>query len=82
LTRKLVWTDWIKMSHISHRRLIPVVTLIAALIGCTSSAQSSYNVVKYNTAGSADFVNPNLDVAYLEAWVAVDERTPVVLEIP
>jgi hypothetical protein len=31
---------------------------------------------------SADFVNPNLDVAYLEAWIAVDDETPVLLEIP
>lgn len=42
----------------------------------------TYNVIKYNPVGSADFVNPNLDVAYLEAWIAVDERTPVQLEIP
>ena len=32
-----------------------------------------YNVIKYNELGKAEFVNPNLDVAYLEAWVAVDE---------
>src|SRR5450755_2586285 len=42
----------------------------------------AYNVIKYNPVGSADFVNPNLDVAYLEAWIAVDEKTPVLLEIP
>ena len=42
----------------------------------------AYNVIKYNPAGSADFVNPNLDVAYLEAWIAVDDNTPVVLEVP
>ena len=41
-----------------------------------------YNVIKYNPVGSADFVNPNLDVAYLEAWIAVDEETPVLLEVP
>jgi len=41
-----------------------------------------YNVIKYNPLGSADFVNPNLDVAYLEAWIAVDDNTPVLLEIP
>src|SRR5580700_8748569 len=43
---------------------------------------AAYNVVKYNPLGSADFVNPNLDVAYLETWFAVDERTPVLLEVP
>lgn len=42
----------------------------------------AYNVIKYNPVGSADFVNPNLDVAYLEAWIAVDDKTPVLLEVP
>lgn len=42
----------------------------------------AYNVIKYNPVGSADFVNPNLDVAYLEAWIAVDDMTPVLLEVP
>jgi hypothetical protein len=41
-----------------------------------------YNVIKFNELGKAEFVNPNLDVAYLEAWFAVDEHTPVILEIP
>jgi hypothetical protein len=41
-----------------------------------------YNVLKFNELGKAEFVNPNLDVAYLEAWFAVDENTPVILEIP
>jgi hypothetical protein len=41
-----------------------------------------YNVIKYNPVGSADFVNPNLDVAYLEAWIAVDDDSPVILEVP
>lgn len=41
-----------------------------------------YNQIKYNPLGNADFVNPNFDVAYLEAWFAVDEKTPVILEVP
>lgn len=41
-----------------------------------------HNVIKFNELGKAEFVNPNLDVAYLEAWFAVDEDTPVILEIP
>lgn len=41
-----------------------------------------YNKIKYNPLGSADFVNPNFDVAYLEAWLAVDDRIPVILEVP
>src|SRR6478609_2048780 len=43
---------------------------------------AAFNTIKYNPLGSADFVNPNFDVAYLEAWLAVDDRTPVLLEIP
>lgn len=42
----------------------------------------AFNTIKYNPLGSADFVNPNFDVAYFEAWLAVDDRTPVLLEIP
>jgi hypothetical protein len=42
----------------------------------------TYNAIRYNPLGSANFVNPNLDVAYLEAWIAVDDRRCVVLEIP
>ena len=41
-----------------------------------------YNVIKYNRVGAADFVNPNLDVAYMEAWIAVDDKTAVLLEVP
>ncbi len=49
-----------------------------------------YNVLKHNppvnagdTAGSAPtFVNPNLDVVYSEAWLAVDADTPVDLGDP
>ena len=42
----------------------------------------AYNTIRYNPLGSANFVNPNFDVAYLEAWVAVDDRRCVVLDIP
>ncbi|MFC4277702.1 DUF1214 domain-containing protein [Achromobacter aloeverae] len=42
----------------------------------------AYNQIKYNPLGSADFVNPNFDVAYLEAWFAVDDRSPVLLTVP
>lgn len=41
-----------------------------------------WNTIKYNPVGSAEFVNPNLDVAYLEAWIAVDAAHAVTLEIP
>jgi hypothetical protein len=42
----------------------------------------SYNTIKYNPLGSANFVNPNLDVAYLEAWIAVDDQSAAVLDVP
>jgi hypothetical protein len=42
----------------------------------------AFNTIKYNPLGSADFVNPNFDVAYLEAWFAVDDKTAVLLEVP
>ena len=42
----------------------------------------TYNTIRHNPIGSADWVNPNLDTAYLEAWFAVDDDTPVILEVP
>ena len=47
-----------------------------------SEEGADYNTIKYNPLGSADFVNPNLDVAYLEAWIAVDADTPSMLTVP
>jgi hypothetical protein len=41
-----------------------------------------YNTLKYNPLGKADFVNPNMDVAYLDAWLAVDEKAPALLTVP
>ncbi|WP_241754348.1 DUF1214 domain-containing protein [Cupriavidus basilensis] len=41
-----------------------------------------YNRIKYNPLGSAQFVNPNLDVAYLEAWLATDNDHAVILNVP
>ena len=46
------------------------------------AAQGGYNVAFHNPLGSADFVNPNLGVANTEAWIAVDDDTPVLLELP
>lgn len=46
------------------------------------AAQGGYNVAFHNRLGSADFVNPNLGVANTEAWIAVDDKTSVILEIP
>lgn len=41
-----------------------------------------WNELIYRKPGGVAWANPNLDVAYSEAWVAVDENTPVILEIP
>ena len=41
-----------------------------------------WNVVKHNKPGGVAWANPNLDVAYSEAWIALDEKTPVILKIP
>jgi hypothetical protein len=41
-----------------------------------------YNVLKYHPLGTPDAANPNFDVASLEAWFAVDDRTPVMLGVP
>lgn len=42
----------------------------------------AWNTIHYNPLGSADFVNPNFDVAYLEAWLATDDDAGVLLEVP
>ena len=41
-----------------------------------------WNRIIHRKPGGVAWANPNLDVAYSEAWVAVDEKTPVVLEVP
>jgi hypothetical protein len=41
-----------------------------------------YNVVKYHPLGTPEVVNPGFDVAALEAWLAVDDRTPALLAVP
>ena len=47
-----------------------------------SGKDFAYNSIKYNPLASADFTNPNFDVAYFEAWFAVDDNSAAVLEIP
>jgi len=42
----------------------------------------AWNAIKYNPLGSADFVNPNFDVAYLEAWISTDDHAGAILEVP
>lgn len=42
----------------------------------------AFNKFTYNPLGSANFVNPNFDVAYLEGWIAVDEHSYAVIDVP
>jgi hypothetical protein len=42
----------------------------------------TWNKIIYRTPGGVQWANPNLDVAYSEAWIAVDSQTCVILEIP
>lgn len=42
----------------------------------------AWNAIRYNPLGSADFANPNFDVAYMEAWIATDDHAGVLLEVP
>jgi hypothetical protein len=42
----------------------------------------NYNKIRYNPLGAAALVNPNLDIAYLEAWIAVDGGNAVILNVP
>ena len=42
----------------------------------------AWNRLVHREPGAVAWANPNLDVAYSEAWVAVDERTCVEVDIP
>ena len=72
----------------SHVWLVFVVTVVwTAYPTAFGSIASTLSVTlvhrrEYNPVGSANFVNPNLDVAYLEAWIAVDDETTAMLTIP
>src|SRR5688500_3828819 len=43
---------------------------------------ADYNVIDHKPLGAPDAVNPNFDVASIEAWLAVDDQTPVLLQVP
>jgi hypothetical protein len=45
-------------------------------------AGAAYNAIQYKPLGSADLATPNFDVAYLEAWIAVDDGRAALLDIP
>ena len=41
-----------------------------------------WNALVHRKPGAVDWPNPNLDVAYSEAWVAVDENSYVLVSVP
>jgi hypothetical protein len=41
-----------------------------------------WNQLVHRKPGEVDWPNPNLDVAYSEAWVAVDENSCTLLSVP
>lgn len=41
-----------------------------------------WNVLVHRKPGQVDWPNPNLDVAYSEAWVAVDETSCLMVSVP
>jgi hypothetical protein len=41
-----------------------------------------WNSLMHRKPGEVDWPNPNLDVAYSEAWVAVDEKSCLIVSVP
>jgi hypothetical protein len=41
-----------------------------------------WNQIVHREPGGVDWANPNLDVVYSEAWVAVDEKSCTLIELP
>jgi len=41
-----------------------------------------WNELVHRTPGAVDWPNPNLDVAYSEAWVATDENSCTIVTVP
>lgn len=41
-----------------------------------------WNEIKHRDVGGVQWANPNLDVAYSEAWVAIDNNSCTMVEIP
>lgn len=42
----------------------------------------TWNELQHRKPGAVDWPNPNLDVAYSEAWVAVDETSCTIVHVP
>ncbi|WP_160109792.1 DUF1214 domain-containing protein [Pseudomonas izuensis] len=45
-------------------------------------AGMQWNTLTHHKPGAVDWPNPNLDVAYSEAWVAVDENSCTLVSVP
>src|SRR5215510_11782345 len=41
-----------------------------------------WNQIIHREPGAVDWANPNLDVVYSEAWVAVDDKSCTLIELP
>lgn len=41
-----------------------------------------WNTIIHRAPGGVSWANPNLDVAYSEAWIAVDEASATILDLP
>ncbi len=41
-----------------------------------------WNQIVHRDPGGVDWANPNLDVVYSEAWVAVDDKSCTLIELP
>lgn len=41
-----------------------------------------WNQIMHRKPGAVDWPNPNLDVAYSEAWIAIDENSYTILTVP
>lgn len=50
--------------------------------GGFKSAGFKWNELIHRQAGGFGWANPNLDVAYSEAWIAIDETSYTVIDIP
>ena len=46
------------------------------------SSGFKWNELVYRKVGQVDWPNPNLDVAYSEAWVAIDEKSCALVTVP
>lgn len=56
--------------------------LVARQQALDQAAGMGWNQLAHRKPGAVDWPNPNLDVAYSEAWVAVDEHSCTLVHVP